>query len=118
MSEGLKKLIINYGIDVKDELDVSPFEFAYTFKCREYIAEEYESLDGNDKEKLQYYDTILISRAQEFYEYLKPIKIWGNSNALIKYWWWHLDKVISGKIKVDIKNNEVNYNGKIIKIND
>ncbi|MEI4803801.1 hypothetical protein WAZ07_21675 [Bacillus sp. FJAT-51639] len=44
MSEELKKLIKNYGIDVEDELDVSPFEFAYTFRTRELLATQYELL--------------------------------------------------------------------------
>ncbi len=114
MSKELKKLIKNYGIDVVDELDVSPFEFEYTFRAREYLAKQYELLDIDDKEKLEYYDTILINRAKEFYEYLKPLKIWGNSNAPIEYWWWHLEKVISGELRVEIKNNEINYCGKVL----
>lgn len=75
MSKELKKLIKNYSIDVADEFEVSPFVFEYTFRTREYLAKQYELLDINDKEKLKYYDTILISRANEFYEYLKPLKI-------------------------------------------
>lgn len=116
MNEELKKLIKNYGIDVEDELDVSPFEFDYTFKTREYLAKHYEFIDTEEKEKLKCYDKVLISRANEFYEYLKPLKIWGNSSTSIKYWWWHLDKVISGKLKVNVDKNEVEYCGQIIKI--
>ena len=117
MSKELKKLIKNYGIDMEDELDVSPFEFEYTFRTREYLAKQYELLDIDDKEKLEHYDTVLISRANEFYEYLKPLKIWGNSNAPIEYWWWHLEKVISGELRVEIKNNEISYHGETIKLN-
>ena len=115
MSEELKKLILNFGIDVEDELDVSPFDYDYTFRWREYLAKEYELLDSSDKEKLKYYDTILINRSKEFYEYLKPLKMWWNNTTPIKYWWWHLDKVISRELKVDIKMNEIKYNGEVIK---
>ncbi|WP_143317700.1 hypothetical protein [Clostridium sp. HBUAS56017] len=116
MKEELKKMIDNYGIDVEDELDVSPFEFDYTFRTREYLAKEYELFDIDEKEKLKHYDKVLLSRAKEFYEYLKPLKIWGNNSSPIKYWWWHLDKVVSGQLKINIDKNEVDYCGEIIKL--
>ncbi|SFC82540.1 hypothetical protein SAMN04488168_11044 [Bacillus sp. 491mf] len=116
MSEELKKLIKNYGIDVEDELDVSPFEIAYTFRTREFLAKQYELLDSEDKKRLAYYDTVLISRAKEFYEYFKPLKIWGNSNVPIEYWWWHLEKIILGELIVEVEKNEINYRGNITRL--
>lgn len=116
MGEELKKLIKNYGVDMEDELDVSPFEYSYTFRNREYLAKNYKLLSNDEKELLQYYDSILLSRAKEFYDYLKPIKIWGESSISIKYWWYHLDKVISGKLKINLKENKLTYEDKIIKL--
>ncbi|MBP2644515.1 MAG: hypothetical protein H6Q67_2402 [Firmicutes bacterium] len=117
MNEDLKKLIKNYGIDVEDEFlkDASPFEINYTFETRQYLAKNYQLLDSEDKEKLEYFDAILFSRAREFYDYLKPVGVWGN-NLPLEYWWWHLDKIILGELAVDVSKKQINYQGKIIKL--
>lgn len=106
-----KDLIKDYGIDVEDELLVSPFEYKYMLSVRDNIAEKYLHLNNDEKEQLLKYDEILLKRAIEFYEYLKPLKIWGDSKSPIYYWWWHLDKVISREINVILNQNKVVYKG-------
>jgi hypothetical protein len=116
MEEQLEKLIANYAIDLEDELNVSPFEYQYMLKTRDCLAKKYNLLDINQKEKLKKHDGILIQRVKEFYKYLLPIKIWENSNSPMKYWWWHLDKIISNELAVDLTKNQAIYNGKVIEL--
>lgn len=111
MGEDLFNLIKDFGIDVKDELIVSPFEYQYMLTVRDNIAEQYALLDADAKEQLLKYDIILLRRATEFYEYLKQIKTWGDSNSPIYNWWWHLDKVVSGELNVILAQNKVIYKG-------
>lgn len=105
----LINMIKDYGIDVQDELLVSPFEYQYMFITRDNIAEHYNLLDIESRKLLSKYDKILLKKSNEFYEYLKPIKIWGNNKSPINYWWWHLDKIVNGEMNVLLIKNKVIY---------
>ena len=108
--DSIKRTLYNYSLDIKDNLEVSPFEYTTeTFRIRDYFEEIRSTLSESQKKELKELDFILLSRAYEFYKYLKPIKCWGTKDISIKRWWWHLDKIVTGKIEVDIENNHVDY---------
>ncbi|AUG57136.1 hypothetical protein [Acetivibrio saccincola] len=111
-----KMKIKDYGYDVSQVLDVSPFEYIDTFACRSYLTDIFYSLDDEDKAILKEYDKKLLLRAEEFYNYLKPIYRWGSSEKPYTHWWWHLDKVISGELNVDIEQWKVEINGETMSI--
>ncbi|TCS96869.1 hypothetical protein [Hazenella coriacea] len=114
----MKKIIENYGIDLEDDLeDVSPFEYNYTFHTRDFLAKEYCKLDDRGKEQLLNYDQVLLERAQDLYQLMSLVMNWEDNVAPINYWWWHLDKVITGKMKVLVEKNHVQYQGETYTIN-
>ncbi|SHH53419.1 hypothetical protein SAMN02745135_01117 [Caloranaerobacter azorensis DSM 13643] len=91
----LDRLIELYGMDVTDDLEVSPFEYVETFLIRSEIENNYEKLNEFQKKKLEEYDKILLKRAKEFVCYLKePFPGWNNKEPK-EHWWWHLDKVLN-----------------------
>jgi hypothetical protein len=102
----INNVLDSYLDDVKEELDTSPFEYINLFKNRDFLEENNSSLTLDEKYKLREADKILLNRATEFYEHLKPLKFWGNNFVLTK-WWWHLDKIVQNKLYVDIENNKV-----------
>jgi hypothetical protein len=97
----VSKYLKNYATDVLDELDVSPFEYIDTFRVRDYLEENKIKFTEAEKKELKRLDLILLSRANEFYDYLKSTKCWGSQQP-IENWWWHLDKIVSGILKVEI----------------
>jgi len=107
--ESISKILYNYGIDIQDDLDVSPFEYVNTLRARDYLEERRLTLSDIHKKELKRLDSILLSRANEFYKYLKPTKCWGEKNIPIKNWWWHLDKIVAGIINVDVEKNLIRY---------
>ena len=117
MKDEFRRLVRNYGLDVLDELDVSPFEYVDTFRMRDFLSEKYIKLDSLKKELLNLYDNILLNRDEEFFNYLKTLNVFTNSDNPVKYWWWHLEKVVSGELIVDVDKNEVIYNNKKYPIN-
>ena len=117
MTKDIRRLIRNYGLDVNDELDTSPFEYVNTFGVRDFLAKEYNKLDISQKELLSLYDKILLNRVKEIFDYLKDLNIWENNEHYIGYWWWHLDKIITKDLEVNIDKNFVIYKDKKYFIN-
>ncbi len=111
MDNNLNRKINNYGMDVTEELTVSPFEYIDTFHIRSNLLKNYNKLTSEQKDQIRQYDLILLKRAKEFYDYVSEIHDWNRTLESINEWWWHLDKIIEGKLKVDIENNTVEYKG-------
>lgn len=96
---------------------MSPFEINYTFHTRDFLANEYSKLNDGDQEQLFKYDQILLERAQDFYQLMSSVMNWEENVAPINYWWWHLDKVVAGEMKVLIEHNQVQFQGNTYPIN-
>ncbi|MFK0524692.1 hypothetical protein ACINKY_21060 [Paenibacillus illinoisensis] len=96
------KMIELYGIDVEDELEVSPFEYLDTFGLRSDLYKNKDKLDQTERDLLQKYDQLLLERCEEFYNHLKKVYTFGDINKPLAEWWWHLDRVLSGELKVDL----------------
>lgn len=82
--ESISKILYDYGIDIQDDLDVSPFEYINTIRTRNYLEERRVTLSDIQKKELKRLDTILLSRVNEFYEYLKPTKCWEDNIYQLK----------------------------------
>ncbi|CAH1199293.1 hypothetical protein PAECIP111893_01298 [Paenibacillus plantiphilus] len=113
----IKVTIRNFGYGISDELVLSPFEYHYLLASRSSLWEAYSALDEEDKVNLKEYDKALLDRAEEYHDYLQPIFIWNKSAEPITQWWWHLDKVLSGQLKVDVDNNQIEYDRQVYIIN-
>ena len=95
----IQEALESYCIDIEDALDVSPFEFTNTLRVRDYLEQVKDELSLSQKEELRKSDQMLISKANKLYQYLEPIKLWGNSISTEK-WWWHLDKVANKALNI------------------
>lgn len=107
--KSINRTLYNYGLDIKDDLEVSPFEYIDTFRIRDYFEEIRSKLSEFEKRELKELDLILLSRASEFNVYLGSIGCCRDEDIPIERWWWHLDKITTGAIRVDIENNHVYY---------
>lgn len=108
-----KRMIELYGIDVEDELEVSPFEYLDTFSLRSDLYKNKNKLEQTYLELLQKYDQLLLDRSEEFYSYMKKVYSFCDTSKPLAEWWWHLDKVLSGELKVMILEDRVIHNGEI-----
>lgn len=109
-------LIEDYGCDVQEKLILSPFEYDITLKNRDTLYNNYKFLSEEERKKLHYFDEILISRAQDFVMYLSSIRDWATGPEPIEYWWWHLDKILTKELVVNIKEGFLIYSGERISI--
>jgi hypothetical protein len=85
--------IQHYGMDVRD-LETSVFEMIEMLHLRSKIHQYFHELSDNDKNEVTRYDLILISNAQAFYEKMRTIHDFHNSNKPEDEWWWHLNKIV------------------------
>lgn len=93
------KDIEEYGGDV-DDFETSPFELHFAFIFRSEIQKKYTTLSLEEKELLARCDLILLKNAKKALIHLSKIYSFKESKAPIEEWWWHLDKVVSGEIKL------------------
>lgn len=85
--------IDHYGMDVKD-LDASPFEMVEMLRLRSKIHSYFRELTDEEKLEVNRYDLILLSNAKGFYNKLKLIHNFQNTNKPEDEWWWHLHNVV------------------------
>ena len=105
-----QKVVRNYAIDINENLHVSPFECIETFTIRDFIANNMESFSENEVNQIKSSDRILLNQAEQYYDHLNPTKIWGN-NMSLRFWWWHLDKIVADSMKIDIDSGFGVYRG-------
>ncbi|MDQ0172424.1 hypothetical protein [Paenibacillus tundrae] len=101
-NNGLKKMIQLYGVDMEDELDVSSFEYLDTFGMRSDLHRNRDKLEQTDLQLLHKYDQMLLNRSKELYNYMKPVYSFNDPSKPIEEWWWHLDRVITGELHVEM----------------
>ncbi|KQY92042.1 hypothetical protein ASD24_22300 [Paenibacillus sp. Root52] len=97
-----QKMIQLYGIDMEDELEVSPFEYLDTFGMRSDLHRNRDKLEQTDLQLLHKYDQMLLNRSEELYNYMKPVYSFNDTSKPIEEWWWHLDRVVTGELLVDV----------------
>ena len=97
----IQDMLEAYSIDIEFALSVSPFEFKETLSLRDYLEQVKDELSLSQREELRKSDQMLISKANELYQYLEPIKLWGN-NISTEKWWWHLDKVANKMLDIKL----------------
>lgn len=99
------KVIQAYQMDIDGIGHVSPFEFDYAMLCRSNIEDRYDDLSLKEKKLLLDQDKRLLNNAQEYYADLKML--YGHRKEPLKHWWYHLDKIVSGELIVDLEKREV-----------
>ncbi|MDQ0221341.1 hypothetical protein ELQ35_15650 [Peribacillus cavernae] len=98
-----KQDILNYGDDVKD-LDYSAYEHLRMLHDRTQIENIVDKLDMNEKIMLVMYDLMLVEKAEEMAKHISKVydfSLSDKNGIPIEQWWWHLDKVAEGKVKVN-----------------
>ncbi len=55
-------------------------------------------MTNQEKLKLYQYDLYLLDHIEELKKQLDQVYDFSKSNEPVNQWWWHLDKIISGKI--------------------
>lgn len=97
-----KQDILNYGDDVKD-LDCSPYEHLRMLCDRTEIQKNIDNLDSFESSLLHMYDTMLLNNAEEMMNHISNVydfKLSDKNNIHCENWWWHLDKIAKGDLKI------------------
>ncbi|WP_430789165.1 hypothetical protein VBD025_02940 [Virgibacillus flavescens] len=93
----------NEGIDLYgdcvDAFDASPTVLIEMLRRRSSIENMIHELTINQKNKLISYDLKLIENAKQMTEHIGKNFDFSLSEEPLTEWWWHLDKVASGKIE-------------------
>ena len=100
------QLIRNYGLDIDEFAEISPFELVNTLAIRDGLEEDYQLLTQQEKLALKMHDKKLIAKAAEFNKELKKAVNLDGSEPLSR-WWTHLEKVASGELVIDLDNRKV-----------
>ncbi|WP_106494819.1 hypothetical protein [Lentibacillus sp. Marseille-P4043] len=91
--------IERYGREIRD-LTVSPFETMEMLHLRSALEKEISNMDENEQLRLLYFDLEVIQNIQNIYEHINNIYDFSTSKEPDTEWWWHLDKVINGEIRI------------------
>lgn len=97
------KDIQNYGEDVND-FEVSPFESVEMLHNRSDLHKVYNELTMEERQLLATYDLILIKHAEKMLKHIQKAYDFSLSDEPIEEWWWHLDKLVEGKISLVAKD--------------
>ncbi|MGP7817402.1 hypothetical protein [Niallia sp. 01092] len=93
--------ILNYGEDVND-FEISPFESVQMLHNRSEIQTVFHELSLEEQQLLAEYDAHLFKNVHKMYRHIKKAYDFNLSNQPNDEWWWHLDKVMKGTIKVGL----------------
>ncbi len=91
------KIIEIYGKGV-DDIEVSPFESVDMLHRRSKLESAIHELTHDDKMKLLHFDMQLIKNAKMMTRHINEVYDFSLSDEPLSEWWWHLDKVATGKI--------------------
>ncbi len=86
-----------YGKSV-DDIEVSPFESVNMLHRRSKLENVIHELTHDEKMKLLQFDMQLIKNAKKMSKHIKEVYDFSLSDEPLNEWWWHLDKVATGKI--------------------
>lgn len=102
-----KQNILNYGEDVQD-LDCSPYEHLRMLHDRTELENNVNELDTIEKQLLIMYDLMLLTNINEMLKHIRKaydFSLSDDNNIPVEQWWWHLDKVVKGKLQVNVDYN-------------
>lgn len=90
-----------YGEDVTD-IEVSPFETIDMLHRRSRLNKESSKMSLQERILLMKYDLKLLENVEEMVKHIGEIYDFSLSAEPLDEWWWHLDKVASGELEVEI----------------
>lgn len=93
----LSQEVHNFGLSV-DDFSVSPFEAIEMLHIRSRLHHHINELDEEHKRLLQEYDQKLFENALRMYKHISQVYNFSKSDEPDEEWWWHLDKVVQGKL--------------------
>lgn len=93
--------IEQYGQDVND-FEVSPFETIDTLHLRSRLDKASHYMFLNERILLMKYDLDLLENVDQMVQHISNVYDFSNSKEPLEEWWWHLDKVASGELEVEI----------------
>ncbi|MEJ1517777.1 hypothetical protein R3O67_31860 [Bacillus cereus] len=96
-----------YGEVVKDT-ELSPFETIEALHIRSELHEKYSNLTWEEKRALLLYDLKILGNADKMVKHIQQVYDFSKSTNPIQEWWWHLDKIITGKIHLSYLVEEKN----------
>lgn len=93
-------IIEDYGEYIHD-FGPSAIEF-YNFVIveREFLEGVKNRLNNEQKRKLLEYDLNFINKAESIYNFLKDDIHFSKIDKPLKDWWWHVDKIAKGNLKI------------------
>lgn len=86
-----------YG-EVVNDTELSPFETIEALHIRSELHEQYSNLTWEEKRALLLYDLKLLENADKMVKHIQQVYNFSSSVNSIQEWWWHLDKITTGKI--------------------
>jgi hypothetical protein len=93
--------IESYGEEVSD-FEVSPFESIDMLHRRSRLNKESHKMTLKERILLMRYDLRLLENVDKMIEHIREIYDFSNSKEPLEEWWWHLDKVASNELEVEI----------------
>lgn len=99
MSMTHEEEIIDFQQTILD-FELSPFETLECLHIRSSLREKYSQLTMKERALLLRADALVMENVEEISEHLRKAYNFSCSTEPYDEWWWHLDKVEQGKLKV------------------
>ncbi|WP_456364317.1 hypothetical protein [Priestia aryabhattai] len=93
--------IVKYGMEIKD-IKENLFVMIQMLQRRSKIETQINKLNIEEYQKLMKYDLELVNIAADVTDHYPVIRIFLNATKPESEWWWHLDKVNSGDLKISL----------------
>lgn len=91
-----------YG-EVINDTELSPFETIEVLHIRSELHEQYSNLSSEEKRTLFSYDLKLLENTDKMFKHIQKAYNFSKSTKPIQEWWWHLDKIVTGKIQISFR---------------
>jgi hypothetical protein len=93
--------IESYGEEVAD-FEVSPFESIDMLHLRSRLHKHSHEMTLKERILLIRYDLRLLENVDKMARHIGEIYDFSHSKEPLEEWWWHLDKVASNELEVEI----------------
>lgn len=90
-----------YGMEIKD-IKENLFVMIHMLQRRSKLETLINKLNKKEYETLMKYDSELVNVAADVTDHYPVIRVFLNVTMPESEWWWHLDKVNSGDLKVSL----------------
>jgi hypothetical protein len=90
-----------YGEEVTD-VEVSPFESIDMLHLRSRLNKDSHKMTLKERILLMKFDLRLLENVDKMVEHIGETYDFSNSIEPLEEWWWHLDKVASNELEVEI----------------